>query len=299
MNEEIFYKPEEIANKLKISTYKLYEMVKKDEIASYHIGKSIRISSAQFRAYMMKSKKTENVCNDNRNKKNNEATPKMTERFPAIMTSELFAGFKKSARDIVCTALQPEIRDYYKGETIINNGDCIDYIAVVCRGKVAKSKIDPEGTQLLEVIGKSKVFGTEIVSAPLQISAFEIKSCEATTIMRFNYDRILNDRSISEKYRIQLLDNIFHILADDNANNLHKIELASERSLRTKILKHLNYIKEANGKDKFCIGMDREQFSRYLCVDSAELSNELSRMVKQGLIYYHKDVFTLLDKKID
>ena len=60
MREDILYTPEEIAQKLKLSKYTIYEMIKKGEMPSHRIGRSIRISESQFEAYLMDSKQSEN-----------------------------------------------------------------------------------------------------------------------------------------------------------------------------------------------------------------------------------------------
>lgn len=61
MNEEILYKPEEIAQKLKITKGTVYEIIKRGELQSHHIGRYIRISDTQFEAYLLKSKGYENI----------------------------------------------------------------------------------------------------------------------------------------------------------------------------------------------------------------------------------------------
>lgn len=52
MSEEILYTPEEVAEKLKLSKYTIYEMIKREELPAYHIGRSIRISEGQLEAFM-------------------------------------------------------------------------------------------------------------------------------------------------------------------------------------------------------------------------------------------------------
>lgn len=61
MHEEILYTPEELANKLKLSKYTIYEMIKRGDIQAHHIGRSIRISESQLELYFMSTKKTDNV----------------------------------------------------------------------------------------------------------------------------------------------------------------------------------------------------------------------------------------------
>jgi len=61
MAEEILYTPEELAKKLKLSKYTIYEMIKRGDIQAHHIGRSIRVSQSQLDLYFMETKKAENV----------------------------------------------------------------------------------------------------------------------------------------------------------------------------------------------------------------------------------------------
>lgn len=61
MHEEILYTPEELASKLKLSKYTVYEMIKRGDIQAHHIGRSIRISESQLELYFMSTRKGDNV----------------------------------------------------------------------------------------------------------------------------------------------------------------------------------------------------------------------------------------------
>jgi molybdate/tungstate transport system ATP-binding protein len=61
MQEEVLYTPEEIAGKLKLSRYTVYEMIKHGEIQAHRIGRSIRISESQLQLYLMSTKQAENI----------------------------------------------------------------------------------------------------------------------------------------------------------------------------------------------------------------------------------------------
>jgi len=61
MNEDILYKPEEIAEKLKITKGTVYEMIKRGDLEAHRIGRHIRISDTQFGAYLLKSRGSENI----------------------------------------------------------------------------------------------------------------------------------------------------------------------------------------------------------------------------------------------
>lgn len=72
MNEDILYKPEEIAQKLKITKGTVYEMIKRGELQAHRIGRHIRISDTQFEAYLLKSKGYENIYEVTINHENDE-----------------------------------------------------------------------------------------------------------------------------------------------------------------------------------------------------------------------------------
>ncbi len=61
MIEDVLYKPEEIAQKLKLTKGTVYEMIKRGELEAHHIGRYIRISGTQFEDYLLKAKGYENI----------------------------------------------------------------------------------------------------------------------------------------------------------------------------------------------------------------------------------------------
>lgn len=54
MTEERIYTPEELAKKLQISKYTVYEMIKRGDLPAHHIGRQIRITESQFRQFLEK-----------------------------------------------------------------------------------------------------------------------------------------------------------------------------------------------------------------------------------------------------
>lgn len=56
MSNDISYTPEEVAKILKISKFTVYEMIKREELSAYRIGRKIRIESTDLEKYIQKSK---------------------------------------------------------------------------------------------------------------------------------------------------------------------------------------------------------------------------------------------------
>lgn len=69
----------------------------------------------------------------------------------------------------------------------------------------------------------------------------------------------------------------------------------ASKSLRERLLSYLSEQALEHGSSHFTIPFDRQQLADYLAVDRSAMSNELSKMQKDGLITYHKSEFKLND----
>ena len=65
------------------------------------------------------------------------------------------------------------------------------------------------------------------------------------------------------------------------------------KGLRDRLLSYLSEQSIIHGSTYFMIPFDRRQLADYLGVDRSAMSNELSKMQKDGLISYKKNKFVL------
>ncbi|ODA39276.1 helix-turn-helix transcriptional regulator [Desulfosporosinus sp. BG] len=56
MSEDVSYTPEEVAKILNISKYTVYELIKRDELAAYRIGRKVRVDGADIEAFKRNTK---------------------------------------------------------------------------------------------------------------------------------------------------------------------------------------------------------------------------------------------------
>lgn len=56
MSEDVSYTPEEVAKILNISKYTVYELIKRDELAAYRVGRKVRVDGADIEAFKRNSK---------------------------------------------------------------------------------------------------------------------------------------------------------------------------------------------------------------------------------------------------
>ncbi|WP_428830903.1 helix-turn-helix domain-containing protein [Dehalobacterium formicoaceticum] len=137
MSEEILYTPEEVAKKLKLSKYTIYEMIKRGDLKAHHIGRSIRVSQYQLELYLMGTGKAENV-------------------FDAEIISEGDAKFAlaNGVKISVSTELEGRVKVSIAPEDIIlSGGTFISSARNMLKGVVTDLKIGDRSVQVLLDIG--------------------------------------------------------------------------------------------------------------------------------------------------
>lgn len=137
MHEEILYTPEELAAKLKLSKYTVYEMIKRGDIQAHHIGRSIRISESQLELYFMSTRKTENVYDAEIILDGNDQYA-LTNGVKICVSTELEGRVKVSVR--------PE-------DIILSTGPLVSSARNMLKGTVSDIIIDDKSAKVLLDIG--------------------------------------------------------------------------------------------------------------------------------------------------
>ena len=74
---------------------------------------------------------------------------------------------------------------------------------------------------------------------------------------------------------------------------MNKIDYISKKTLRDKILNYLSGESMHAGSNTFTIPYDRQGLADYLNADRSALSNEFSKLQKEGVLSYKKNTFSL------
>lgn len=137
MPEENLYTPEELAAKLKLSKYTIYEMIKRGDIPAHHIGRSIRVSESQLEIYLMSTKKMDNVYDAELCKEDDD----------------LYAVVD-GIRFYVATALEGKVKIAIRPEDIILSlTPLVSSARNVLPGTVSQISIDEQGIRVTLDIG--------------------------------------------------------------------------------------------------------------------------------------------------
>ena len=212
-----------------------------------------------------------------------------------LENAPLFKDVPPEEINVMLQCLGTEERDYDKGETIFHAGDVIHNIGLVLTGRVQIENDDVWGNKsVMESVGPGFAFAESyacLPGEPLMVSAI---AAEPSHILFLDTGRVLTTCPSACTHHNRLIHNLLYIMAKKNLMLTRKIDHMGQRSIREKVMAYLSFESEKQKKKTFGIPFNRQQLADYLAVDRSALSAELSRMKKDGLIEFEKNLFTLL-----
>ena len=208
----------------------------------------------------------------------------------SIIDSGLLNELKKSDYMDAFEQLKISGRNYKSGETVFFEGDIIDKFCIVKKGSVRSEKTYLNGeVHIVDLFDEGSVFGLAFALSKSRITALDFVSNEESEIVFVSMHSIRKSRFSNE-----INTALNYMMADCNIKMGLKIEILAERGLRERMMVYLHVLRTKSGSDTVTIRMSREQLAQYLCVNRSALSNELSKMKKDGIIDFKGSRFTLL-----
>ncbi|MDL2296243.1 Crp/Fnr family transcriptional regulator [Lachnospiraceae bacterium OttesenSCG-928-E19] len=216
------------------------------------------------------------------------------DKYDILATNPLFKGLTKTEIEGILQCLQARFVTYNKGGDIYRIGDEIKSIGIVLSGCVHVTKNDIHGNiHILTNVGPGELFAESYACMQSTYSPINITSTQKSEILFIDVNKILTICSAGRAFHLTLVENLLYILAENNINLVKKIEHITPKSIREKVLSYLCSMAQKLGKFSFEIPFNRQQLADYLMVERSALSNELSKMQKDGIIEYEKNKFII------
>ena len=213
----------------------------------------------------------------------------------ALAKSRPFHNLNEKALQEIAPLLKGTVKFFEKGSLLLDEGEYVDYIGIILSGKLAVSNFYSTGDEsLVNKLEPSYSFGLEITCTYEKISPFSIYALTDSEVFIFNQDAIFKKGFIPEEYRSIILQDVLKFIANENMRKYYKIKIISHYKLRQKIIAYLLFEKQKPNSNVFTISYNREELSKYLCVNRSALSHELSAMQKEGLIKFDKNRFEII-----
>lgn len=210
--------------------------------------------------------------------------------FETVKECTIFKNFSIDEIIEIFSVISFYEKEYKKNDIILAENTKVEYFGIITNGKIALSNFDYFGNRnILNVFEKGDSFAEALVSLEIQIP-HEVISLTDSSIVWIEY------KSLSKSlYYQKILNNLLNIISTKNLILNKKLQILSKRTTREKILEYLSNQKKALSLDSnFEINLNRNEMADYLALDRSNLSRELGKLKKEGIIDFEKNKFKLL-----
>lgn len=208
--------------------------------------------------------------------------------------TELFKDIAKEDIGAILSCLSAQLREYGEGQVIYSEGERIENVAIILKGRVELIRENYDGNiNIISKLEKGDIFGESFAFGKIESLPISVYSEGESQILFINYKKIVNTCSTACEFHNSLIFNMLHILARKNIGLNEKNLFLGEKTIRKKLLSYLASQARKRGKKEFHIGFDRQGLADYLSVNRSAMSRELSKMQDQGLIEYRGNYFKI------
>lgn len=212
-----------------------------------------------------------------------------------LATTHLFRGASPQEVEAMLTCLQAVKKTYPRGASILRAGDTSRSIGLVLSGSVSIETDDIWGNKsILDHAHAGQVFAETyacVPNEPLMINVVAAQTCE---ILFLDMSRVLHICANACDFHNKLVRNLLTISSQKNLNLSRRIFHTSSKTIRGRLLSYLSFQSVKHGSREFEIPFNRQQLADYLSVDRSAMSNELSKMQREGLLTVDRSHFILL-----
>ena len=206
--------------------------------------------------------------------------------------SALFNGFDETEVNNLLGSLNAREKRFRKGAMIFHSGDVISTLCFVTIGSVTIESNDMWGNRtILNLVSKGQFFAESYALLPDEPMLVDVCANEDCTIVYLDMKSV---GRLDESMRVRLLANLLTITTRKNLHLSSRSFHTAPRQVRGRIMAYLNTVSVQKNSREFDIPFDRQQLADYLNVERSVLSNELSKMQKDGLIRCRKNHFEIL-----
>ena len=174
-------------------------------------------------------------------------------------------------------------------------------LGIYLNEKIFRLEFIPTSAEIMAVLGGGKkvtVAEGEIAVHYIDVGQGDCELIVAgeTRVLFLDVGQIFSGESGCLHQRV-LVRNLLSITARKNLSLSRRSFYTSSKTIRGRLLSYLSDQAVLQGSSHFSIPFDRQQLADYLGVDRSALSNELSKLRREGLVRAEKNQFYLLKQE--
>ena len=224
----------------------------------------------------------------------------MKQYIPLLKHTQLFSGVGDEEVSAMLQCLQAKLQTYKKGDYVFRQGEHLDSITVLAKGKLLIQKDDFWGNRsIMNAIGVGEMFGEAYLAPESGAILNDVVAEEPSEVIFFDVRKIITVCPSACRFHSMVVQNLFFAISEKNRNLVQKLGHISKRSTRAKLISYLSEEAKKHNSSTFTIPFNRQQLADFLSVDRSAMSNELSKMRDEGLLAFEKNHFHLLQYQED
>lgn len=207
----------------------------------------------------------------------------------------LFKGIEFSDINSVLSCINSISKDFSKGEIVLQEGDNFNKIGIVLSGRLQIIKEDYYGNRnIISNLFEGDLFGESLAFSTSNAAPITVLCSTDASVIFLDSKRIISPCEHSCTFHNTLIFNLVHIISNKNVNLNNKIDILTQHTTRDKILNFLYLESKKRNSNHFDINFNRQELADYLSVNRSALSNELSKLKKDGIIDFDKNEFVIV-----
>lgn len=219
---------------------------------------------------------------------------KLLKTIPKFPNSSLLKGISEEELHRVLHCLNAYAVSYQEGDVIQREGEPVRGFGILISGRIWIEQTDFWGNRnILSDLGPGECFGTAPIAGDLRLSTGTTCAAEDSIVVFLDLGKISSPCGNLCPCHTRLIRNLIEVLSERTDVLTQKMEHLSKRTTRRKLMSFLSHTAKTKHSNEFTIPFDRQALADYLFVDRSALSDELSKMQREGLIEFRKNKFSL------
>ena len=182
-----------------------------------------------------------------------------------------------------------------KGQVIFREGDAATQLGIVLKGAVQLERQDYYGNRsIVAYIAPGELFCESYAFAGVSALPISAVADEDSVVLLIDARHITVCCGNACAFHSRIIFNMLHLVAVNNLVFDQKIQVTSKRTTREKLMTYLMNQMKLQNTNRFTIPYDRQELADYLEVDRSGLSNEISKLRREGVLESEKNHFTIL-----
>lgn len=204
----------------------------------------------------------------------------------------LFRGMTQREHDEFLDRNVREILTYEKGETVVRQGDPIQFVMLLVQGSVRTEMITMEGNVLdIDIMEAVIPLTPSFIYGVKNNYPVDVIAVEAAIFLKISKEAWLDEMANNK----QLLTNFLTMNADFTLFLTNKLQMISLKSLRKKLATY--FLEMTTAEDgTLTLKRSRTELAEYFGVQRQSLARSLKEMEEDGIIQLEGRMVKILDR---